>query len=40
MLDKDINHYLLQNFSENHFPNFHHDAQNLKMGIKNYEIVQ
>jgi hypothetical protein len=40
MLNKDINHYLLQNFSENYFPNFHHDAQNLKMGIKSCQIVQ
>ncbi len=38
MLDKDINHYLLQNFSENYFPNFHHDAV-LRMGTKNYQIV-
>jgi len=26
MLDRDINHHSLQNFSENYFPNFHHDA--------------
>jgi hypothetical protein len=29
MLDWDINHHLLQNFSENDFPKFHHDAWNL-----------
>ncbi len=28
MLDWDIDHHLLQNVSENYFPNFHHDAQN------------
>jgi hypothetical protein len=40
MLDWDMNHHLLQNFSEIYFPNFHHDAWNLGRywKLSNYDI--
>ncbi len=39
MLDWDINHHLLQYFSENYFPNFHHVAHETQIGIENYQTM-
>jgi hypothetical protein len=39
MLDWDINHHLLRNFSENNFPNFHHVASETWIGIENYQTM-
>jgi hypothetical protein len=36
MLDWDINHHLLQNFSEKYFPNSHHVAHETWIGIENF----